>query len=154
MPTREQRNRDQQRLDHRRRVLANQFQTKESIVPLVPFPTEFPVEALPVLAGYLRKQKSTSDAANAAWNVVGWGGGSFLPSNPQPQLATGAQIESDDAIAQKFDDAYQQVKSAGDPAAQKALFGGGAFLKLIGPLLIQVATKLIGQWLGGGTVTQ
>lgn len=116
---------------------------------LVQFPTAFPMEAVPVLAQYLRKQVSAKDAGNAAWNVVGWAGGSWLPGNDvlAPQMQA-AQITSDEDAAKQLEEAYQKAKATPPGDAQAGLFGGGGvFGPVIVGILTKVATRVLEEWL-------
>ena len=104
---------------------------------LLPFPADFPTEAIPVLIGYLRKTKTVGESANAAWNVLGYGGGKVFSG---PQMLTDDGL-TDELMAKELEGAFASIPEGAEPIM------GGVLSPLIQALLARVVKRLLDQWL-------
>ena len=106
---------------------------------LLPFPADFPTDAIPVLIGYLRKTKTVGESANAAWNVLGYGGGKVFSG---PLLLTTPDHEgTDEEMAKELEGAFASIPEGAQPIM------GGVLSPLIQALLARVVKRLLDQWL-------
>lgn len=123
---------------------------------MIPFPSQFPSDAVPVLVGFLRKEKSLTQTANAAWNVVGWFG-TYLPSTGTQVLVKPVEYQ----VANEADElerglAEYEGSTARPAGAQTLSLGGGLFGQVFVGLLAKVARRVVEEWLRkatGGTPT-
>lgn len=66
---------------------------------MIPFPTEFPIDALKLLSGFiLHKAPTTLEACNAGWNVLGYAGHMALDSS-KPALVGATDCSHEDKEA-------------------------------------------------------